>query len=191
MPHWWFIEKKTQYQSDLQQYIEEAKYALECSNDPDDVDSIFLHAEIINSIAMVYFFRTTKTDVFFIQINVFMDYSTSWSSNFLLKGDIPLDYVGPEYFPFLKEFSNYLRDHTKHENHCKQDDIFCISILIGLLDHNQSKKSLHCTCDVPLCIEFTPNLNQKTIEIWSLWALADSYIEWIPEEVLLEILLLL
>jgi hypothetical protein len=177
----------------MEKYIQKAWKTLR--EDPKDADSLFLFAEenSIDATVLVYFFHTTRTHVRLLTIRVWKKTKKSkkcWAFSCSLKGSL----IGYETsnlrtcWIHLHSYSNHITDHTKHRIDCTNDNIFSD---IEIFSYFATGK-IHClSCMVPLDIEFEPNVNRKTIEVWSLWTLEDSYIQWIPEEVLVDILLLL
>jgi hypothetical protein len=171
-------------------------------NDPFDADSIFLFAEkkYFGAADLVYFFRTTKTQIHFIRVWQTSFYSHKISSDALpLKSFLSFPNGGlldtnflSRFWRELKQYSDYITDLTKHSIHCTNEDIFSNFFITEL-----ATKRLYCTsCVNRLFIKFEPNMNKKTLEVWSLWSLADSntisyYFQWIPEEVLTDILMLI
>jgi hypothetical protein len=149
--------------------------------------------------ATVWFFRTTKNQIHIIALNILIRYinrnnyygygkfqrhfydmkTNSHFSYGITKSSSTLQLsTFPQCWPCFKMYEMYILNKTRHRLHCTshEDDIF-------------SKQYLCCMyCGAPLEIEFLPNLNRITMEVWSLWQERSSLIEWIPEEVLKDIL---
>jgi hypothetical protein len=88
-------------------------------------------------------------------------------------------------WPHLKSLQDkgYLIDHTIHLPSCACSDTFS----------ELPKYPNQCaSCGSRIDLEFIPNLNQRTLNVWSIWEELNNtfYIEWIPQEVLEDIIAL-
>jgi hypothetical protein len=182
--------------TELQNYIDVATLILKRRNIE---DCLFLDAHnncVYGKTAIIKFFKTTNSHVKMFQVwithqaswhllNNMFDEKTNMSYNFdIYKSKYPLKrcYVCFSCDAF-KKYENFILNHTKHRlSTCKKDENYSFFA--------NGVRYFCAFCGVPFEIEFEPNLNKKSIEIWSLWSLAESYIEWIPEEVLIDVLIL-
>jgi hypothetical protein len=188
-----------------QKYIEIAS-AILCNTE--DENDLLLHVESYSeyfSDAALLFFRTTREKVHFNCLKLFAIEDDEGKNDKDNKSEFYYDEQTKTYFLFamrhlsssLHEIPPFFSSHwtfvkkfvqnkTKHRFPCKNAENFIFADRQMNYDCFYDSKWSCSSCRAPLEIEFLPNINRKTIEVWSLWndLRMIYYIEWIPEEVL-------
>jgi hypothetical protein len=170
-------------------------------------NSLLLNTKTNGHEASVWFFQTTSGGLDFIQLNIFpfqmtrlrflceehydektnsiFLYSLNVTSedNFIVKSMTPFQLhfiVTSNYWPYFKRYDQFILYKSRHLSNCVKENTND-DLLI-------QKNGYFCSsCEELLQFEVLPNINKKTVELWSLWDSKEFFIEWIPEEVIKEI----